>query len=260
MKDCSRHAIGMEGGKPVIINDTCNLCGHCIAVCPTGAVEIDDYDMNEVIGYDANSFKIEPSTLLNFIKFRRSVRQFTDERVAQKYLNEILESGRFTQTATNLQDVTYTVITQNIEILKQTCLETLHHMGKQILSEGSEKTSLMEKEYARYFIELYKAYKTDSKNDGLFYNAPAVIMVKSNVNWSINGALASSNMELMANALGLGTFHCGLLIKAAEQNEMIGQLAGVKNGEQLVACMPVGHPAVKYFRTVPRQKPSVNWQ
>jgi len=260
IKDCSRQAIGMEGGKAKTINDNCNLCGHCIAVCPTGAVSLDVYDMNEVIEYDAKSFDIEPSTLLNFIKYRRSVRQFSDKKVEQVYINNIIEGGRFTQTATNLQDVTYTVITENLEALKQMTLATLHQMGTHILSEDSHASSPMMRQYAKYFLDLFKAYEENQGNDGLFYNAPAVIMVKSSVNWSINGALASSNMELMANAFGLGTFHCGLLIKAAEQNEMIGKLAGVGEGEQLVACMPVGYPAVKYFRTVPRKKPDISWQ
>lgn len=260
IKDCSRQAIGMEEGKVKRINDNCNLCGHCIAVCPTKAVSLDVYDMNEVIDYDAKSFDVEPAILLNFIKFRRSVRQFSEKKVEQKYINNIIESGRFTQTATNIQDVTYTVITENIEELKHITLATLNRIGTSILDGDSDETSTMMKQYAEYFLDLFKSYELNQSNDGLFYNAQTVIMVKSSVDWSINGALASSNMELMANALGLGTFHCGLLIKAAEQNEEIGKLAGVREGEQLVACMPIGYPAVKYFRTVPRKKSDISWK
>jgi len=260
VKDCSRHAIGMEGGKAKKVNDNCNLCGHCIAVCPTKAVSIDVYDMNEVIDYDAKSFDIESTTLLNFIKYRRSVRQFSDKKINEQYISDIIESGRFTQTATNIQDVTYTVITENIEPLKRKTLETLHQMGNYILSDTSDRQSSLMKQYAHHFIEMFEVYEKNPLDDGLFYNAPAVIVVKSSENWSINGALASSNMELMANALGLGTFHCGLLIKAAEQNEIIGKLAGVKEGEIIVACMPIGHPSVRYLRTVPRKKADISWK
>ncbi len=260
IKDCSRQAIGMEGGKAKVVNDNCNSCGHCIAVCPTQAVSIGEYDMEEVIEYEAKTFSVPPSTLLNFIKFRRSVRQFSDKKIDRQHIVDIIESGRFTQTATNLQDVTFTVITEDLEVLKRATLETLNQMGNFILSDESDESSAMMKHYAQYFIALYEAYKENPLQDGLFYNAPAVIMVKSSVDWQINGALASSNMELMANALGLGTFHCGLLIKAAEQNKQIKELAGVKAGEEIVACMPLGHPTVKYFRTVPRKKPDVSWR
>ena len=43
----------------------------------------------------------------------------------------------------------------------------------------------------------------------------AVIIVTANS--EVNGALASSNMELMTNALGLGTFFSGFFVRAAQR-------------------------------------------
>ena len=43
----------------------------------------------------------------------------------------------------------------------------------------------------------------------MFFNAPAVIFVTSPN--AFNGGLASSNMELMTDALGLGTFFSGFI-------------------------------------------------
>ena len=49
------------------------------SICPVKAVSTDDYDMSEVIEYKKEDFQIEPERLLNFIKFRRSVRRFKDK-------------------------------------------------------------------------------------------------------------------------------------------------------------------------------------
>ena len=96
------------------------------------------------------------------------------------------------------------------------------------------------------------------KNDKLFFNAPAVIVVTANS--EVNGALASSNMELMTNALGLGTFFSGFFVIAAQDNKKIMDLLGVKEGKKIVTCMVIGYPDVKYFRTVPRKEADISWK
>ena len=75
----------------------------------------------------------------------------------------------------------------------------------------------------------------------------------------INGGLASSNMELMTDALGLGTFFSGFLLVASQDNKEILDLLGIKDGKQIISCLVIGYPDVKYQRTVPRKEANINW-
>lgn len=119
IKNCPAKVISLVEGKAEINNDGCIKCGHCIAICPTYANSTDDYDMDEVIEYNKEDFEIEPERLLNFIKFRRSIRRFKRKDVEKEKLEKIIEAGRFTQTGRNLQDVNYTVVTDKIMNLKK---------------------------------------------------------------------------------------------------------------------------------------------
>ena len=108
------------------------------------------------------------------------------------------------------------------------------------------------------WIDSYEEYKQDPiKNDKLFFHAPTVIIVTANN--EINGGLASSNMELMVDALGLGTFFSGFLVRASDSNKAIMDLLGIKDGKKIISCMVVGYPNIKYKRTVPRKEAEVNW-
>ena len=91
----------------------------------------------------------------------------------------------------------------------------------------------------------------------MFFNAPAVIFVTSPN--AFNGGLASSNMELMTDALGLGTFFSGFIQIASKDNKEILDLLGINDGNQIVSCLVIGYPNVKYKRTVPRKEASINW-
>ena len=109
------------------------------------------------------------------------------------------------------------------------------------------------------WLQMHDAFKENPKqNDMLFFNAPAVIIVAANSD--VNGALASSNMELMTNALGLGTFFSGFLVRAASYNKNILDYLGIEEGKKIVTCMPVGYPDVKYSRTVPRKEADITWK
>ena len=68
VKDCIVNDIEFVDGKAQIKNVSCFKCGHCIAICPKNAVSTDDYNMDEVLNYDKDSFTINEDNLLNFIK------------------------------------------------------------------------------------------------------------------------------------------------------------------------------------------------
>ena len=257
IKDCPTATISFVDDKADINNDRCMKCGHCIAICPVNAVSTDDYDMNQVVSYDKDTFSIDADNLLNFIKFRRSVRRFKDKEVEKEKIEKIIEAGRFTQTSTNSQDVSYTVVTDTLDELKELAYSSLKKKGEYILANLTPETEYL-KRYANMWLHSYSQFKEDPiKNDRLFFNAPSVIFVTSPS--QINGGLASSNMELMTDALGLGTFFSGFLLVASQDNKEILDLLGIKDGKQIISCLVIGYPDVKYQRIVPRKEANINW-
>lgn len=258
IKDCFLRDIEIVDGKANIRNATCMKCGHCIAVCPKGAVSTDEYNMEDVKEYNEAEFKIDPDTLLNFIQFRRTVRQFKDKDVEAEKISKIIDAGRFTQTGSNSQNVSYIVVKDNIEEVKELVLENLKSRGEEILKNLNPQT-LPYKRYAQMWIKMYNEHKENPKmNDKLFFNAPALILTVSES--QVNAALASSNMELMTNAQGLGTFFSGFFTMAAQGNEKIRALLGVEGNKEIVTCMIIGYPNVKYARTVPRKDANISWK
>ncbi|MGL4450234.1 MAG: nitroreductase family protein [Sarcina sp.] len=253
--DCIVNDIEMINGKAHVKNETCIKCGHCIATCPKEAVFTNEYDMSEVKPYDKETFDITPDNLLNFIKFRRSVRNFKEKDVENEKLLKIIEAGRFTQTGTNAQDVKFIVVKEKIQELRKLVLEALNNVAKVILSNEEMKAY---HRYAHRFIDMYNKFLEDPNGeDRLFFKAPALIITTAK--YQVNAALASSNMELMTNALGLGTFFSGFLAKAAESDPRINEFLGLEKDETLVTCMVIGYPNIKYFRTVPRKEADISW-
>lgn len=258
IKDCFPMDIEIVEGKAKINNVTCMKCGHCIAICPVAAVSTDDFNMEAVNNYDKEEFSVDADNLLNFIKFRRTVRQFKDKDVENEKLSKIIEAGRFTQTGSNRQDVSYIVVKEDLQQLKALAFESLKTIGEDMLANLTSETTAYAR-YAKMWLKMYEAFKNDPiKNDKLFFNAPAIVIVTADS--AVNGALASSNMELMTNALGLGTFFSGFFVMASQKSKTIMDLLEIKDGKQIVTCMVIGYPDVKYSRTVPRKEADISWK
>ncbi|MGL6120414.1 MAG: nitroreductase family protein [Fusobacteriaceae bacterium] len=256
IKDCLVKDIQMLDGKANIKNRSCFKCGHCVAICPVKAVVTDEYAMEDVVEYEKESFDISAENLLNFIKYRRTIRQYKEKEVENEKLLKIIEAGRFTPTATNSQDVGYVVVKNDISKLREMTMETLKVMGEKILETSEDKKMRM---YAKMWLDMHEVCKENpKKGDKLFYNATSLIVVTAKN--STNGDLASGNMELMTNALGLGAVYCGFFIVAAQQNKEIAQFLEIGEDRKIVSCLVVGYPDVKYKRTAPRKCAEISWR
>lgn len=257
IKDCFVNDIKMIDNKAYAKNKTCFKCGHCIAICPQNAISIDDYNMDEVVEYNKENFHIDSDNLLNFIKFRRSIRCFRDKDVEVEKIKKIIDAGRFTPTGGNLQNVSYIVVKDDIDKLKEMTIETLKVMGEYVLNNLTPD-NIGIKGYAKKWIRMYNEYKENPKNDNLFFNAPVVLVVVSESD--VNASLASSNMELMANALGLGSLYSGFFVRASKENKDIKKFLGIDENKNIVTCMVIGYPDIKYQRTVPRKDADIIWK
>lgn len=258
VNDCLTRTIELVNGKAKIHNRNCVKCGHCIAICPMEAVSTDAYNMQEVKIYNKENFDIDSDNFLNSIKFRRTIRNFKDKKVEKEKIIKIIEAGRYTQTGGNSQDVSYTVIRDNIQHLKGLTIEGLKNVGKAILSEPNFETNPL-KVYVNVWIKMYEEYQKNPKGDDrLFFNAPVLIVVTAAS--VVNGSLASGNMKIMAESLGLGAMFCGSVARAVQGNGKIRDFIGVKDGKEIVACMVIGYPNVRYLRTVPRKEAEIEWK
>lgn len=253
VQDCIVSDIEMVDGKSHIKNETCIKCGHCIAICPVKAISSDDekdYSMDEVIEYNKETFDIDAENLMNFMKFRRSVRLFKNADVEEEKIEKIIEAGKFTQTGSNAQDVSYVIVKDKMQEVRKMVLETLNVAADRMIQDENTPKNFLT--YAHMWKKMYSDFlENPNGEDRLFFKAPLLVVVKAKS--VVDGALAASKMELMMDALGLGTYFSGFLERASVLNPKISEMLQVEEGEQLVAAMLVGYPRVQYKRTVPRK-------
>ena len=236
VKDCLLYNIYIKDEKAYIKSQKCIKCGHCVAVCPVNAVSISGY-IEEPIDIK-NMKRINSQELLNSIISRRSIRQFKDMKVSEAFINKIIEAGRWSPTGRNAQDVSYIVIRDNLKSLQDIAVKKFRRILKII----------------KPFSSTFKEMEID--DDFFFKKAPLVIVILAGND--VDGALAASNMALMAESLGLGVLYSGFFTYAVKFSHKLKKIMGIKD-KKIVTTLVIGYADVQYERSVQKEDALVKY-
>ena len=235
VKDCPESNILLDEKKAGIISQNCIKCGQCVAICPKAAVTMTGF--KEPPKEIKQPVILDPGQLLDAIATRRTIRRFQDKPVPEEVIRQIIEAGRWTPSGGNAQNVSYLVLKNEIGRYEKLAVRLFRRLFP----------------LAKIMNPVVKHVTID--DHFFFKKAPAVILVVSSD--EMNGALAASNMELMAQANGLGVLYSGFFAMAARYSPALRRALGLKRGEQVVTALVLGYPAVKYRRTAQKEAAKV---
>jgi nitroreductase/Pyruvate/2-oxoacid:ferredoxin oxidoreductase delta subunit len=236
VKDCPSINFSVNDKTKQIIFESsgCILCGHCIAVCPEDAILHEDMK-DEVLNYKEGE---DPSQLISynafhqFLRGKRSVRQYKQKNVPDGVIQKVIDSMRYAPTGANMRMVKCVIIS-NEEKIKNL---------SQLIASAHESDEIRE----RFNIMLEKGV------DPIFYNAPHVLIFYSKNPWDfINVSIIMTYGMLSAYTLGLGScwigFAQGVLL---DNHEIRRKTTGIET--YVLGVMTLGYPAVEYHRSPPR--------
>jgi nitroreductase/NAD-dependent dihydropyrimidine dehydrogenase PreA subunit len=243
-----------EEGYPRLMPNTeevCLRCGHCVAVCPHGALRHASIPMERCVSIQKD-LAINREQAVQFLRSRRSVRLYKDKSVEKEIIQELIETARYAPTAGNRQMVNWQVITDQDKIHQLSEL-TVGWM-RFILEKGPEAAR------APYFHPIVTAW--DKGMDKVLRNAPALVVAhapKEAVNGMVDLTLALSYLELAAPTLGLGTCWAGLLQGALLSRPEIKEVLGLPENHPHHYPMMLGYTKPRYYRLPERKPPKIAW-
>lgn len=145
---------------------------------------------------------LNPEELLEFLKSRRSIRNFQEKEIPDIELKMILEAGRWAPSGSNKQPWEFIII-KNKDILKKISVTAI---------------------YGKFIKNVSVAIAIVGK-------------ISENPNWYIQDTtLASMNMMLMAFALNIGTCWIGSM-----DREKVKEWLGLGTDDYLLTLLPLGY-------------------
>jgi len=244
-KVCIRGHLAVSNGRAAEVDSpySCFRCGHCASVCPKGAIRLRDFTE---FGYEPiNNLPVNAEDLRDLYIQRRSVRWF-DRPCTKDELRNLLKSVDYAPTAENSQKVQYAVVDESFAefmILLASILRT--HTGEHPRLE----------QFVRYVDDGMK-----EKNNPFTWEGRQLIIAFAR--FPIDAIISITQLDLMAAASGLGGFHSRWMLQASENDpeRFMSFFPDIDPELKAYAVYVIGHPRMRFRRTVPREQRKVIWK
>lgn len=253
---CPRSIIEMKDSLlPQLVaglEDLCISCGHCVAVCPHGALSLDKMTVADCPPVRAE-LTLGSEQTEQFFRSRRSIRTYSPKPVEREQLARLIDLAHYAPTGTNSQQVQWLVINSR---------EQLHAMGAMIVDM---LRSLIKAEHPlakAYRLELSVA-EWEARKDPVLRGAPALVIAHAPASYplaQVDSTIALTHLDLAAPTVGLGTCWAGFFMMAAAQSPQLQELLALPEGHTCCGALMIGYPKYRYHRLPTRKQAVVSWR
>lgn len=236
-----------DGGEERCIN-----CGHCVAVCPPGAIGLDTMKPEDCVPVREELLPT-PEQLEHFLKSRRSVRAYKEEPVPREILAKLIDIARYGPSGNNAQSVQWLVVEdrKQVERLSGLVVDWM-------------RTAITEAPDLADRLPLDEVVAARERGvDRILRGAPHVIVAHAPRDLPSpqqDALIALTYLELAAYSLGLGACWAGFLYFAMVSYRPIRQALQLPAGHHCLGAMMIGYPKHKLARIPLRNEPAIIWR
>lgn len=237
----------------------CIVCGHCVAVCPTEAVRHSEFPAEKVHAFRYADYPT-PDQMMLLLKARRSNRAFSDKSVPTEMLAQIVEAAHRAPTASNAQELGYTVVTDTAKLrfITEFTLDVFRSALKKMRNPLlAPLVKWLMPDAFRYVPVFERLLQEDTAgNDLILRKAKAVIFIhapRENRFGCQDANLAYQNGSLMAECLGVSQFYTGFVCSAIEQEKKGTLERALEIEGKIYAGMALGMPSFRYINYIDRE-------
>ena len=234
------------------IETDCIRCGHCVVVCPTNSLIHNDIPQEECVEVKKN-LELQEDEAIQFIKSRRSIRNFKNRPVSRLDIEKVLDITRFAPTGHNDQNVRWSVydLKKDIKAIADSNVDFFRH----ILRTNPEMELPFD---LQNIVDIY-----EKGQDIILRDAPVLIVAncrKDRPIAKISCYIALTILELAAKGCGLGTCWAGFVMMAAmAEYKPLMEILNLPEDQQFCGAMMMGYPRLEYNRIPVRNKPVIFW-
>jgi len=226
----------------------CIRCGHCLAVCPHGAISLEAM-AGEELEPVSRDLKISFEQARQFMKSRRSVRNFKLDPVSPEDIAKILDVARFAPSGHNDQPVEWLVLAN-----RERVVAFLDHVVLWMREEMKERTELVRTMHLAAVVRAWTKGR-----DYICLDAPSLVMAHARTSDAttpdMDPVIATAWCDLAAHALGLGACWAGYITFAFRYKPELKKVLDIPEDHEVKGALMLGRPRIR-FKSIPPRNPA----
>lgn len=274
---CKDFEFKIVNGKAVLTDQPlfgCIACGHCMAICPEGAIEVKGRCLSPDDLFLLNSLQVKTdfNSLLELLQSRRSIREFKEQPVSRKTIDLIISAAQTAPMGIPPSDVNLLVMNGK-EKVRQFSTDFCSLLNKNrwmvswwfiaLMSLINDKKTM--RFYRKFMRPVFEIYIGSMKKgiDYVTYDAPAAIYFYGSPYCDpADPIIAATYAMTAAESLGMGTCMLGAIhpfLQYGSAARKFRNKYGIRYKSREGLVLIVGYPRVKYAKGVRRSFANVDF-
>lgn len=276
VKACSDFSLVLENDKAVISNHAlfgCIGCGHCMAVCPTGAIEIHGRTISpaDLFSLPTRESVANYNQTISLLQSRRSIRKYKNITIEPEIIKKILDAARTAPMGLPPSDVNVLILDskEKTRVFAQNFCIYLEGMkwfvSDWFLAIMKPFVGKANNEIFKGFVKpLFKTYTEGMQNGKnlVNYDAPlAMYFYGSPYTDPADPIIAATYAMIAGESLGLGTCMLGSvhpLIQNGKKARRFREKYGIRFKSREGLFVIFGYPALKFEKGINRTFADIN--
>lgn len=267
---CKDFSLYMHNQK-ACISDTpifgCIGCGHCMAICPTGAIEISGRTLckDDLFDLPPKERAANFDQLFSLLQRRRSVREFLDKTVEPEVINKILDAARTSPMGLPPSDVNVLVLDSK-DKTRKFAVDFCNYLDEIKWFVSDWFLAIMRPFWGKTNHEMFKGFvkplfdvyigNIRQGANLVNYDAPlALYFYGSPFTDPADPIVAATTAMYAGESLGLGTCMLGgvhPLIQFGKKAKLFRERQGITGTSREGIFVIFGYPSVKYHKGITR--------
>jgi nitroreductase/NAD-dependent dihydropyrimidine dehydrogenase PreA subunit len=244
-----------EDGYPAVVEGgeaRCIRCGHCVAVCPHGALSHAAMASEQCPVIEKASMP-DRQQVTQFLRARRSIRRYREEVLDRETLAHLIDTARYAPSGHNYQPVHWLVVQSPDDVRRLAGL--VADWMRHLIAEDNPMAAAM------HMDKVVEAW--DKGHDRICRSAPHLVVAhaaKANPTAPAAATIALTYLDLAAASMGLGACWAGYFNVAANVWPPLKEALELPEGHAPFGAMMVGRPKYRYQRLPLRNEPRIIWR
>jgi len=256
LSECPLHMIELRDDSPVpswvaSMDGRCVECGHCVAICPEGALSLSTMPVELCPPINRDLF-FTPSQVEHHMRARRSFRRYQDRPVPREVLERLIAAASYAPTGANSQPVHW-LVAYDGDLVRRLAQHTLDWI----------RTFLDQPEPWWGYRRVVECWER-GEDIAIRGTAPHLIFAHAGKDAPYGPrtscTIALTYLEIAAPAYGLGTCWAGFLNGAANDWPPMREALGLPEDHQCFGAMMIGYPSHEFARVPTRKAGRVIWR